>query len=123
MMRNLYHQAAKTQKYGQLSDDEALSLITINPAKQLGIDSRTGSLEVGKDGDITIFKNHPLSIYGVPQFTIVDGIVRFDRANDPADMRLMVDPKQNIDEATIREKGRDNCMDGTEFLFTETDKK
>ncbi len=123
MMRNLYHQAAKTQKYGQLSDDEALSLITINPAKQLGIDSRTGSLEVGKDGDITIFKNHPLSIYGVPQFTIVDGIVRFDRAKDPADMRLMVDPKQNIDEATIREKGRDNCMDGTEFLFTETDKK
>ncbi|HTH56472.1 MAG TPA: amidohydrolase family protein [Cyclobacteriaceae bacterium] len=125
MMRHLYHEAAKTQKYGQLSDEEALSLITINPAKQLGIDARTGSLEVGKDADIAIFKNHPLSIYGVPQFTIVDGIVRFDRAADPADMRLMVDPKQNIDEpATIlSEKGRDNCMDGTEFLFTETDKK
>src|SRR5260221_688027 len=123
MMRNLYHQAAKTQKYGQLSDDEALSLITINPAKQLGIDSRTGSLEVGKDADITIFKNHPLSIYGVPQFTIVDGIVRFDRANAVGDMRLLVDPKQNIDEATIREKGRANCMDGTEFSVTETDKK
>jgi imidazolonepropionase-like amidohydrolase len=125
MMRHLYHEAGKTQKYGQLSDDEALSLITINPAKQLGIDSRTGSLEVGKDGDIAIFKNHPLSIYGVPQFTIVDGIVRFDRAADPADMRLMVDPKQNLDEPAmiISEKGRDNCMDGTEFLFTETDKK
>ena len=123
MMRHLYHEAAKTQKYGQLSDDEALSLITINPAKQLGIDSRTGSLEIGKDADITIFKNHPLSIYGVPQFTIVDGIVLFDRANDPADMRLMVDPKQNIDEPTFIEKGRDNCMDGTEFLFSETDKK
>lgn len=125
MMRHLYHEAAKTQKYGQLSDDEALSLITINPAKQLGIDARTGSLEVGKDADITIFKNHPLSIYGVPQFTIVDGIVRFDRAKDPADMRLMVDPKQNLDEPAITtsEKGRDNCMDGTEFLFTETDKK
>lgn len=122
MMRHLYHEAAKTQKYGQLSDEEALSLITINPAKQLGIDSRTGSLEVGKDADIAIFKNHPLSIYGVPQFTIVDGIVRFDRANDAADMRLMVDPKQNIDETILSEKGRDNCMDGTEFLFTETDK-
>lgn len=124
MMRHLYHEAGKTQHYGQLSDDEALSLITINPAKQLGIDSRTGSLEVGKDADIAIFKNHPLSIYGVPQFTIVDGVVRFDRANDPADMRLMVDPKQNLDEPTMymSEKGRDNCMDGTEFLFTETDK-
>ncbi|MGC4020567.1 MAG: amidohydrolase family protein [Cyclobacteriaceae bacterium] len=125
MMRHLYHEAAKTQKYGDLTDDEALALITINPAKQLGIDSRTGSLEVGKDADIAIFKNHPLSIYGVPQFTIVDGVVRFDRANDPADMRLLVDPKQNLDESTLSEKGRDNCMDGTEFLFgiSETDKK
>ena len=117
MMRHLYHEAGKTQKYGQLTDDEALALITINPAKQLGIDSRTGSLEIGKDADITIFKNHPLSIYGVPQFTIVDGIVRFDRANDPADMRLMPDPKQNMDDVHFSEKGRDHCMDGTEFLF------
>src|SRR5258707_2648643 len=117
MMRHLYHEAAKTQKYGQLSDDEALSLITINPAKQLGIDARTGSLEEGKDADIVIFKNHPLSVYGVRQFTIVDGFVRFVRANDPADMRLMADPKQNMDDVYLSEKGRDNCMDGTEFLF------
>ncbi len=127
MMRHLYHEAAKTQKYGGLSDDEALSLVTINPAKQLGIDSRTGSLEVGKDADIAIFKNHPLSVYGVPQYTIVDGIVRFDRANDPADMRLMVDPKQNVEDASVlSDKGRDNCMDGTEFLFgdfSDADKK
>jgi imidazolonepropionase-like amidohydrolase len=117
MMRHLYHEAGKTQKYGQLTDDEALALITINPAKQLGIDSRTGSLETGKEGDITIFKNHPLSIYGVPQFTIVDGIVRFDRTNDPADMRLMPDPKQNMDDVHLSDKGRDHCMDETEFLF------
>ncbi|MBS1488323.1 MAG: amidohydrolase family protein [Bacteroidetes bacterium] len=118
MMRHLYHEAGKTQKYGGLSDEEALALITINPAKQLGVESRIGSLEVGKDADIAIFKNHPLSIYGVPQYTIVDGIVRFDRANDPADMRLMVDPKQNLEEATLSEKGVDRCMEGTEFLFT-----
>jgi len=126
MMRHLYHEAGKTQKYGQLTDDEALALITINPAKQLGIDSRTGSLEVGKDADIAIFKNHPLSIYGVPQFTIVDGIVRFDRAKDPADMRLLVDPRQNLDDVSFSDKGRDFCMDGTEFLFideSQSDKK
>ncbi len=117
MMRHLYHEAGKTQKYGSLADDEALALITINPAKQLGIDARTGSLETGKDADIAIFKNHPLSIYGVPQYTIVDGIVRFDRANDPADMRLMVDPKQDLDDFTLRDKQADHCMEGTEFLF------
>ncbi|WHZ08824.1 MAG: amidohydrolase [Cytophagales bacterium] len=118
MMRHLYLEAGKTQKYGSLTDEEALALITINPAKQLGVESRIGSLEVGKDADIAIFKNHPLSIYGVPQYTIVDGTVRFDRANDPADMRLMVDPKQNFDEATFFDKGVDHCLDGTEFLFT-----
>ncbi len=126
MMRHLYNEAAKTQKYGGLSDDEALALVTINPAKQLGIDARTGSLETGKDADIAIFKNHPLSIYGVPQYTIVDGIVRFDRAHDPADMRLMVDPKQNLDDVTLQDKNVDHCMDGTEVLFSDlfgTDKK
>jgi imidazolonepropionase-like amidohydrolase len=126
MMRHLYNEAAKTQKYGGLSDDEALALITINPAKQLGIDARTGSLETGKEADIAIFKNHPLSVYGVPQYTIVDGIVRFDRANDPADMRLMVDPKQNLDDVTLQDKNIDHCMEGTEFLFGDlfgTDKK
>ncbi|NOS56017.1 MAG: amidohydrolase [Cyclobacteriaceae bacterium] len=119
MMRHLYHEAGKTQKYGGLSDEEALALITINPAKQLGIDNRVGSLEVGKEADIAIFKNHPLSIYGVPMFTIVDGIIRFDREKDPDDMRLMVDPKQAIETATFRDKlsDQDHCMEGAEFIL------
>lgn len=117
MIRNLYHQAGKTQKYGSLTDEEALSLITINPAKQLGIDNRVGSIEVGKDADIAIFKNHPLSIYGVPQFTIVDGIVRFDRAADPADMRLMPNPAESIDVTihTLAGHEHEDCMQGTDF--------
>jgi imidazolonepropionase-like amidohydrolase len=119
MMRHLYHEAAKTQKYGGLSDDEALSLITINPAKQLGIDNRVGSLEVGKEADIVIFKNHPLSIYGVPMYTIVDGLVKFDREKDQDDMRLFVDPKQPIESTSIRDKNRehDNCLDGTDYIL------
>ena len=56
LIRHLYHEAAKTQKYGGLSDDEALSLITINPAKQLGIESRAGSIEMGKDGDFAYLR-------------------------------------------------------------------
>jgi imidazolonepropionase-like amidohydrolase len=124
LIRHLYHEAAKTQKYGGLSDDQALSLITINPAKQLGIEARVGSLEVGKDGDVAIFKNHPLSIYGVPQYSIVDGIVRFDRAKDANDMRLMPDPKETVD-VTFFENGHDNCMEGVEDLFglNQTEKK
>lgn len=119
LIRHLYHEAAKSQKYGGLSDDEALSLITINPAKQLGIEDRVGSLEVGKEGDVAIFKNHPLSIYTIPMLTIVDGIVRFDRENDPADMRLYVDPEEKIDVTIFEREDHDQCMQGTEFLFTD----
>ena len=57
-------------------------MITLNPAKQLGIDDRVGSLEVAKDGDIAIFDNHPLPIYAVPQMTFVDGVKYFDIEND-----------------------------------------
>ena len=101
--RHLYHEAAKTQKYGSLTDDEALALLTINAAKQLGIADRVGSIEVGKDADLVLFEGHPLSIYGIPHKTIVDGIVRFDRENDPDDMRLFIDPEAEIDDAIIWE--------------------
>lgn len=121
LIRHLYHEAGKTQKYGGLSDDEALSLITINPAKQLGIEARVGSIEAGKEGDIAIFKNHPLSIYGVPMYSIVDGIIRFDKQKDPADMRLMPNPKVELD-VTLHgqyDRERDNCMQDAEFLFND----
>jgi imidazolonepropionase-like amidohydrolase len=117
LIRHLFHEAAKTQRYGDLTNDEALSLITINPAKQLGIDTKVGSIELGKDGDIAIFSNHPLSIYAIPQVTIVDGIVRFDKANDPADIRLYIDPE----EATPSYYGQedvDGCMRDTELMFS-----
>lgn len=118
LMRHLYHEAGKTQKYGGLTDDEALSLITINPAKQLGIDSRVGSLEVGKEGDIAIFKEHPLSVYTIPMVTIVDGVVRFDRAQDADDMRLTIDPKEPLEGAGVRRGDvSDNCMKDAEEMF------
>lgn len=118
LMRHLYHEAAKTQKYGNLSDDEALALVTLNPAKQLGIDSRVGSLEVGKEADIAIFNAHPLSSYTIPMITVVDGIVRFDREKDADDVRLYVDPTQAVDIATIQGgEQEDHCMEGAEDAF------
>ena len=100
-----------------MSDDEALALITINPAKQLGVEDRIGSIEEGKEGDIAIFKNHPLSIYAVPMMTIVDGIVRFDRENDADDQRIYPDPEEKIDVTFFDEADYDRCMQNTEFLF------
>lgn len=120
LIRHLYHEAGKTQKYGDLTDNQALRLITLNPAIQLGIDDKVGSLEVGKDGDVAVFNKHPLSIYAVPQYTIVDGIVRFDINEDAADMRLDINPDETIPafhELDAHDHHR--CMEGVfEQLFS-----
>jgi len=120
LIRHLYHEAAKSQKYGNLSDNDALKLITINPAIQLGIDDRVGSLEKGKDGDVVIFSKHPLSIYAIPQYTIVDGVVRFDINEDPKDMRLDIDPDETV--PAFMEKSEhnhdDSCMQGVQGHFS-----
>ncbi|TXF91098.1 amidohydrolase family protein [Neolewinella aurantiaca] len=116
-IRHLYHQAGKTQRYGKLTDNEALRLITLNPAIQLGIEDRVGSLEKGKDGDIAIFNAHPLSVYAVPQMTIVDGIVRFDIKEDNNDMRMSVDP-EDVDAMMLDYDHDHRCMEGAaEELF------
>ena len=67
-------------KYGGLTEDEALRLVTINPAIQLGVEKIVGSLEVGKQADIAVFNEHPMSAYARCDITIVDGDVYFDRA-------------------------------------------
>lgn len=110
LIRHLYHEVAKTQRYGGLSDDEALALITINPAWQLGVDDRVGSIEEGKDADLAIFEGHPLSIYARPVMTIVDGIVRFDEARDSDDMRLDVDPEAKIEDVRLHDHREESCL-------------
>ncbi len=112
LIRHLFHEAAKTQKYGDLSDDEALALVTLNPAKQLGIDNRVGSIEEGKDADIAIFEGHPLSIYAIPVMTFVDGVKYFDKANDGDDQRLYVSPTSTIEEINIFDRETQHrCME------------
>jgi imidazolonepropionase-like amidohydrolase len=85
LMRHLNEEAAKTMKYGGATETEALSMVTINPAKQLGIDNRVGSLEVGKDGDVVIYDAHPLSNFAKVEKVFIDGQLYFDRAKDLAD--------------------------------------
>jgi imidazolonepropionase-like amidohydrolase len=77
--RRLNTEAAKSVHWGGLTEDEALALVTINPAKQLRIDRRVGSLEVGKDADVVIWNRHPLSTYAIVDRVYIDGTVYYDR--------------------------------------------
>jgi imidazolonepropionase-like amidohydrolase len=80
--RRLNNEAAKCVRYGGLTDDEAFATVTINPARQLKIDNRVGSLEVGKDADVVIWSHHPLSTAAIVERSYVDGIAYYDREKD-----------------------------------------
>ncbi|MGH7340096.1 MAG: amidohydrolase family protein, partial [Candidatus Rokuibacteriota bacterium] len=82
-IRHLTVEAAKTVKYGGLSEQEALAQLTINPAKQLGIEKLAGSIEVGKHADLALFNGHPLSPYSRCVMTLIDGEVVFEKRDVP----------------------------------------
>jgi len=87
MGRRLNQEAAKTMKYGGVPEEDALKMVTINPAKLLHIDKRTGSLAAGKDADLVIWSDNPLSIYARVEKTFVDGTCYYDAERDEQ-MRL-----------------------------------
>ena len=82
LVRHLNHEAAKMVRSGGLGHEEALQLITRNPARQLGIDDRVGTVAVGKDADLAIFDAHPLSIYARCRYTLIEGEIYFERRDD-----------------------------------------
>ena len=81
--RRMYQEAAKAMHYGGASEEEALRMITLNAARQLGVAEHTGSIDVGKDADIAIFNGHPFAPTSRVEMTLVDGRVFFDRATAP----------------------------------------
>jgi imidazolonepropionase-like amidohydrolase len=81
LMRHLYQEAAKCVKYGGMSETDALKAITLNGAKQLGLEKHTGSIEVGKDADLAIFNGHPLNSYSRCELSLVEGEVYFERSD------------------------------------------
>jgi imidazolonepropionase-like amidohydrolase len=113
--RHLNQEAAKSMRYGGLSANDALKLITLNPAIQLGIDNRVGSIEVGKDADLAIFNHDPLSVYAVVQKTLIDGQVYFDRQRD-IDMRPALEKeKQDLlakEKSAAEEKKAEGKAEG-----------
>jgi len=82
--RRLNIDAAKLMKYGDLSEEEALKTITLNPAWQLGIEARVGSIDIGKDADLVLWNGHPFSVYSRVDLTLIDGEIFFDRQQDLA---------------------------------------
>jgi imidazolonepropionase-like amidohydrolase len=87
--RRLYQEAAKAVHYGGTSEEEALKMITLHPAWQLGVDKRVGSIEVGKDADLAIFNGHPFAPASRVEMTLIDGRVFFDRRTAPTLEYLM----------------------------------
>ena len=82
MARRLNQEAAKSVKYGGISEEDAWKFVTLNPAKLLHLDNRVGSLKVGKDADVVLWTDHPLSIYAKAEKTIIEGVTYFDLARD-----------------------------------------
>ncbi len=94
MARRLNQEAAKIVKYGGVTEEEALKMVTLNPAKMLHVDDKTGSLKLGKDADVVVWSDHPLSIYAKSLYTIVDGTIYFDRQKDEQ-LQKWVDVERN----------------------------
>ena len=97
--RRLNIEAAKMMRYGGLTEEEALKLVTLNPAIQLGIDNRVGSIDVGKDADLAIWTAHPLSVYARVEQTFVDGELLFDRHADIARRSQMEAERKTLEAA------------------------
>ncbi len=93
---HLNQEAAKSMRYGGLTHDEAVKMVTINPAIQLGIENRVGSIEAGKDADLVIYNHDPMSAYAVVQKTLIDGRVYFDRDKDLAGRVALEQEKKDL---------------------------
>jgi len=106
MARRLNQEAAKSIKYGNMSEIDALKMVTLNPAKLLHLDDRMGSIRVGKDADLVLWTTHPLSIYSKPSKTLVDGKIYFDLDKD-----LKLRDKINKERARIISKMKGDKTD------------
>ncbi|MEL0645503.1 amidohydrolase family protein [Olleya sp. Ti.3.14] len=94
MSRRLNQEAAKSVKYGDISEEDAWKFVTLNPAKLLHIDDRVGSIKVGKDADVVLWSDNPLSIYAKAEKTIIEGKVYFDLERD-AKLRETIKKEKN----------------------------
>lgn len=105
MGRRLNQEAGKIVKYGGLSEIEAMKLVTLNPAKILHLDDRMGSIKVGKDADLVLWTDHPLSVYAMPSKTFVDGTVYYDKEKDREMYNSIQEERSRIINKILAEGG------------------
>ncbi|MBQ4803916.1 amidohydrolase family protein [Aquimarina sp. MMG015] len=104
MSRRLNQEAAKSVKYGGISEEEAWKFVTLNPAKMLHIDDRVGSIKVGKDADVVLWTDHPLSIYAKAEKTLIDGATYFDLEKDKAMRKSIADERNELSTMLLKAK-------------------
>ena len=104
MSRRLNQEAAKTIKYGGMTELDAWNMVTINPAKLLHIDDRTGSIKVGKDADVVLWSDHPMSVYAKAEKTIIDGTIYFDIEKDMEKRKAIKTEKAKLISMMLNEK-------------------
>jgi imidazolonepropionase-like amidohydrolase len=104
MGRRLNQEAAKMIKYGNVSEQDAWKMVTLNPAKMLHLDKQTGSIAVGKDADLVLWSAHPLSIEAKAELTYVDGVCYFNRTADMAKRNEIEKERQRIIQLMIQAK-------------------
>ena len=106
MARRLNQEAAKSVKYGGLSEEEAWKLVTLNPAKLLHLDDRVGSIKVGKDADVVLWSGNPLSIYSKPEKTLIEGVTYFDIKRDAMMQKEVQKEKSELINMMMQEKNK-----------------
>jgi imidazolonepropionase-like amidohydrolase len=104
MARRLNQEAAKSVKYGGVAEEEALKMATLNPATMLHIADRVGSIKTGKDADVVLWSDHPLSIYAKSLYTIVDGTVYYDRTKDEQLRQSLASERNRLIQKLIAEQ-------------------
>ncbi len=106
MSRRLNQEAAKSVKYGGISEEEAWKFVTLNPAKLLHLDDKVGSLKVGKDADVVLWTDHPLSIYAKAEKTIIEGVTYFDLARDKQLQEAIKTEKSELINLMLQDKNK-----------------
>ncbi|PWL38348.1 amidohydrolase [Flagellimonas aquimarina] len=112
MSRRLNQEAGKTVKYGGMSEIEAWKTVTLNPAKLLHIDDRVGSIEIGKDADLVLWNDHPLSVYAKAEKTMIEGVVYFDLEKDKSLRESVKKERSQLISMMLNEKANGAKMQG-----------
>jgi imidazolonepropionase-like amidohydrolase len=102
--RRLNQEAAKSVKYGGMGEEDALKMVTLNPARALHVADRVGSIKVGKDADLVLWSDHPLSVYARAEKTIVDGIVYYDMDRDILLRKKISEERNRLVQKMLAEK-------------------